>query len=122
MHKLMVIFRRLGDTLNMEERWSQEFVPLAEKMPGLRRIAVSRIIERPDGLVDTHMIHELYFDDLQAARAAMVSAEGQAAGRALMSFAAGRVSLYLADHREDEWPLKQRPASKPSQSQQADPG
>jgi len=116
MHKLMLIFRRLGDTLKMEERWSQEFVPLAEKMPGLRRIAVSRIKERPDGLVDTHMIHELFFDDLQAARTAMVSAEGQAAGRALMSFASGRVSLYLAEHREDEWPLKHRSGSKSSSS------
>jgi uncharacterized protein (TIGR02118 family) len=114
MHKLMLVFRRLGDTLKMEERWSQEFVPLAEKMPGLRRIAVSRIKERPDGLVDTHMIHELYFDDLPAARSAMVSAEGQAAGRALMSFASGRVSMYLAEHREDDWPLKHRSGGMPS--------
>lgn len=106
MYKLMLIFRRLGDTIRLEERWSQEFVPLAEKMPGLRRIAVSRIVERPNGLIDTQMVHELFFDDLEALRNAMVSDEGQAAGRALMSFASGRVNMYLAEHREDEWPLK----------------
>ena len=116
MHKLMLIFRRLGDTIKMEERWSQAFVPLAEKMPGLRRIAVSRIKERADGLIDTHMVHELYFDDLEALHDAMLSAEGQAAGRALMSFASGRVSLYLAEHLEDDWPLQHRAGDGQSQS------
>jgi uncharacterized protein (TIGR02118 family) len=113
MHKLMLVFKRLGDTLALEERWSQEFVPLAEKMPGLRRIAIARIVERPDGLVDTHMVHELYFDDLESLRRAMVSDEGQAAGQALMSFASGRVTMYLAEHLEDEWPLKYRSAQEP---------
>jgi uncharacterized protein (TIGR02118 family) len=111
MHKLMILFRRRGDTLNMEERWSQEFVPLADRMPGLRRIALSRIKERLDGLVDLHMVHELYFDDLPALRRAMASPEGQAAGRALMAFASGRVDLYFAEHREDEWPLRTDSAS-----------
>ncbi len=110
MYKLMILFRRLGDTLKMEERWSQEFVPLADKMPGLRRIALSRIKERPDGLVDLHMVHELYFDDLDALRRAMASPEGQAAGHALMAFASGRVNLYFAEHREDDWPLRSNTA------------
>ena len=115
MYKLMILFRRLGDTLRMEERWSREFVPLADKMPGLRRIALSRIKERAGGLVDLHMVHELYFDDLVALRHAMASPEGQAAGRALMAFASGKVDLYFAEHREDDWPLQPHATSQQNQ-------
>jgi uncharacterized protein (TIGR02118 family) len=116
MHKLMLIFRRQGDTIKLEERWSHEFVPLADQMPGLRRIAVSRIKERPDGLIDLHMVHELFFDDLEGLRSAMASPEGQAAGRALMSFASERVSLYFAEHLEDDWPLQHQSVERQARS------
>jgi hypothetical protein len=36
----------------------------------------------------------------------MTSPQGQEAGRALMSFAAGQVSLYFAEHLEEERPMR----------------
>lgn len=103
MHKLMILFRQPEDVVEFDTRWSQEFVRIAEKMPGLRRVAVSRISGGPSGEVDLHLIHEFYFDHAQAAREAMVSPEGQAAGRALMSFAADVATLCFADHLEDDF-------------------
>jgi hypothetical protein len=47
-------------------------------------------------------MHELYFDSLQAAQAALTSPEGRAAGRILQIITGGRVSLFLADYREDD--------------------
>ena len=101
MHKIMLLFRRAEDTLEMERRWSEHFVRRAERMPGLRRVAVSRVVGAPGPGGDLHMVHEFYFDDLAALRAAMASAEGQEAGRALMSFAADSVQIYFAEHLEE---------------------
>ncbi len=101
MHKLMILFRRSADTLDVETRWSNEFVMRAEAMPGLRRVSVSRVVGGPAGDVDLHMVHEFYFDDLSALQQALSSPEGQVAGKALMSFAAENVTLCFAEHMEE---------------------
>ena len=101
MHKLMILFRQSGETLDVETRWSNEFVKRAEAMPGLRRVSVSRVAGGPSGEVDLRMVHEFYFDDLQALQHALASPEGQIAGRALMSFASGHVTLCFAEHMEE---------------------
>jgi uncharacterized protein (TIGR02118 family) len=100
-HKLMILFKTTSDPLGLETRWSQEFVPRAEKMPGLRRVSVSRILGTPGGEANLHLVHEFYFDDLAALEGAMASPEGQAAGRALMAFAGDSVTLLFAEHLEE---------------------
>ncbi len=102
MYKLMILFRRPSDLEAFEQAWSHEFVPRAEKMPGIRRVAVSRVQGAPAGEADLHLVHELYFDDAEALQQAMVSPEGQEAGRALMAFAAEYASLYFAEHQEED--------------------
>ncbi len=101
MHKLMILFKRSADSLDMETRWSNEFVKRAEAMPGLRRVSVSGVTGGVSGEVDLHMVHEFYFDDLQAMQQALASPEGQIAGRALMSFASEHVTLCFAEHMEE---------------------
>jgi len=98
----MILFARTPDPIELETRWSQEFVRLAEKMPGLRRVSVSRVLGGPGGEVDLHLVHEFYFDDLAAVQAAMASPEGQAAGRALMEFAGESATLAFAEHLEEK--------------------
>ena len=101
MHKLMILFERSADILDMETRWSNEFVQRAEAMPGLRRVSVSRVAGGPSGDVDLHMVHEFYFDDFQALQNALSSPEGKVAGIALMSFAADNVTICFAEHLEE---------------------
>lgn len=101
MHKLMILFKRSADSLDMETRWSNEFVKRAEAMPGLRRVSVSRVTGGLSGEVDLHMVHEFYFDDLQALQQGLASPEGQIAGKALMSFASEHVTLCFAEHMEE---------------------
>jgi uncharacterized protein (TIGR02118 family) len=100
MHKLIVVIRRPSDPATFEDRWSQEFVPRAERMPGLRRVTLSRVVGGLPEAMDIHLIHEFYFDHLAALQSAMASPEGQAAGRALMAFAAREASLSFAEHME----------------------
>ena len=101
MHKLMILFKRSAGILDMEARWSNEFVQKAEAMPGLRRVSVSRVAGGPSGGVDLHLVHEFFFDDFQALQHALSSPEGQVAGRALMSFAADTVTICFAEHLEE---------------------
>lgn len=101
MHKLMVIFHQSGDMSELERQWSETFVAQAEQMPGLRRVAVSRVSGRLIEQTRIHLIHEFFFDDEPALRRALTSPEGQAAGEALMRFAARDVTLLMAEHLEE---------------------
>ncbi len=104
MHKLMVLFHHPSSIEGFETAWSGAFVPAAEQMPGIRRIAVSRPLESLAGASDFYLLHEFFFDSLASARQAMASAAGQTAGRALMRFAADKVTLCFAEHLEEDRP------------------
>jgi uncharacterized protein (TIGR02118 family) len=103
LYKLILIFSKVeGVDLDfIEHRWSHEFVPLAESMPGLRLVSISRMNKAITPNANIHLIHELFFDDLDALDAAMRSPEGQQAGRLLMDFAGESVQVYFAEHKED---------------------
>lgn len=101
MHKLMVLFNSSEDSLTLETQWSNAFVGRAESMPGIRRVSVSRVVGGPGGGIDLHLLHEFYFDDLNALKAALASPQGQEAGQALMAFAGEQVSIYFAEHLEE---------------------
>ena len=100
MHKLVVVLRGAAESEWMERRWSEDFVPLAERMPGLRRVLVGRVRGAPAGQAEVLLLHEFLFDDRASLQAAMTSAEGQAAGLALMRFAGERAELFFAEHHE----------------------
>jgi uncharacterized protein (TIGR02118 family) len=100
MHKLVILIEPLDDWQAFEAAWP-EFLHQAEAMPGLRREATSRVDEFLYGANLCAQIHELYFDSLEAAQMAMASPEGRAAGRLLQKMTGGHVTLFFADHKED---------------------
>jgi uncharacterized protein (TIGR02118 family) len=100
MHKLVILIEMPDNPVALEEAWPH-FLHLAESMPGLRRETTSRVATTLYGQAYV-LVYELYFDSLQAAQAAMASSEGRDAGRLLQSITAGRVVLFLADHKVDE--------------------
>jgi uncharacterized protein (TIGR02118 family) len=100
-YKLLIMFLTPEDTEAFERRWAEEFVPLAERLPGLRRVVVARTHGGPAGPVAVHLVHELHFDDFEALRAAMRSEAGVAAGQCLVKMAGKRVTLAFAEHMED---------------------
>ncbi len=101
MRKLLLLFKTVPDDLTLQRRWSQEFVPLAEAMPGVRRMVVNQNLSGPAGPADYMLIHELYFDSQAALTAAMMSAAGVRAGTKLMEIAPDSVIILFADHQED---------------------
>ncbi len=100
-YKLVILFEQPADRAEFERRWSEEFVPLAEKLPGLQRVVVSHTHGGPAGPVDIYLIHELHFDGMPALAAAMTSPEGVAAGQCLVHLAPHAARLLFAEHMED---------------------
>ena len=100
MHKLVLLFNQPEDAADFDRRWSEEFVTVIERMPGLRRVAVGRITGAAAGEDAPYLVHEFFFDSRELLMQAMGSPQGQAAGRALMALAHGKVTICFADHRE----------------------
>jgi uncharacterized protein (TIGR02118 family) len=76
-------------------------VPLAKKIPGLRKYEVSQgAVASPAGLSGYHLVATLQFDDLTAIQKAFGSAEGQAAVADVQTFATGGVDIFMFDSRE----------------------
>ena len=60
-HKLIILFKQPENPAEFERRWSEEFVPLAERLPGLKRVVVAtRRAARP-GRWSIYLVHELHF-------------------------------------------------------------
>jgi uncharacterized protein (TIGR02118 family) len=100
MYKLVILIED-AQTQEFNEAWP-EFLHLAEQMPGLQREATSRLSHSLYGSVRCTMIHELYFDTLQALQTAMATPLGNQAGIALQKMTRGKVALFIGDHNEDD--------------------
>jgi hypothetical protein len=101
MHKLVILIEPPDDWAAFDDTWPQ-FLHHAEGMPGLLREATSRVDAFIYGERTYALMHELFFDTLEQAREAMVSAEGRQAGQVLQTLSRGRMALFFADHKEDD--------------------
>ena len=100
MAKLIVFYRTPRDPAEFDRYYAQVHIPLAKKIPGLRRLEVTRLTGAPSGASDLYLIAELYFDNAAAREAALASNEGKAAEADLPKFAEGIVSVYFGMGRE----------------------
>lgn len=99
MVKLVVLYRKPADTERaaFDKAYFETHVPLAKKIPNVRRMEISRITGAPRGESEFYLIAELYFDDKAALDAAMASPENMEAGKNLMSFARGLGTFMFAE-------------------------
>lgn len=101
MHKLVIMIEPLEDWDLFEESWPA-FLRLVESMPGLTREATCRVDAFLYGERPVAIVHELYFESLETAQQAMASEIGRSAGRMLQRMTGGRMSLFFADHKQDD--------------------
>jgi len=100
MYKLVILIESPPDLLEFEENWPA-FLHQAEKMPGLIREATVRVSKILFGNPQIHMLHELFFETLADLQTAMGSPYGQASGQIIQKITGGRMTLLIAEHRED---------------------
>ncbi len=101
MHKLVILIHPSSSWKVGEDEWPA-FLHLAESMPALRREATSRVERFLYGEPVVVHMHELFFETLEQAERAMASLQGQQAGALLQRMSGGQMTLFIADHKEDE--------------------
>jgi uncharacterized protein (TIGR02118 family) len=100
---LLALYKRPdGDDEALQTFWQRyrdEHMPLIEQVPGLRGTKIWNVSRRYAG-EDFVAMCEMYFDDNDALKAAMRSAEMGAAGANLNEFAEGLLTLVAL---EESW-------------------
>ncbi len=102
MYKMTLLFRKPEDPDLFEEQWTNNFLPAAEELPGIRRIAVCHVAGEPSGISDYYRMHEFYFDDRESLDRALNSDKGVRAGQALMTFGSDITTIFFLEVFE-EW-------------------
>jgi uncharacterized protein (TIGR02118 family) len=101
MAELVVMYKTPKDTAAFDKHYSEKHIPLAKKIPGLRKYAISQgPVATPAGPSAFHLIAILTFDNLAAIQAGFGSAEGNATAADVRTFATGGVDMLLFDTRE----------------------
>ena len=101
MARLIVMYKMPHDATAFDKHYFEKHVPLAKKIPGLRKYEVNKgPVVSPTGPSGIHLVAILHFDDMAAVQSAFASAEGQAAAGDLQNFATGGADLYFFDTRE----------------------
>ncbi|AYG62782.1 EthD family reductase [Rhizobium jaguaris] len=103
MARMVVIYPTPKNVEEFDRHYFEIHVPLAKKIPGLRKYEVNDgPIATPIGSTTIHRIGTLYFDDLAAIEKAFASSEGQAAGADRRIFAPddSGVQMFLFDNKE----------------------
>jgi uncharacterized protein (TIGR02118 family) len=103
MAQMVVIYKTPKDVAAFDKHYFETHVPLAKKLPGLRKYEVSQgPIATPAGGSGFHLAVILHFDDMAAIQKAFASVEGQAAGADRRIFAPDddQLTMLLFDSRE----------------------
>jgi uncharacterized protein (TIGR02118 family) len=101
MARLVVMYGTPKDAAAFDKYYFESHVPIAKKIPGLRKYEISRgAIATPAGPAKFHLIATLHFDDLQAIQNAFASPQGQAAAADVATFASGGADMLFFDSVE----------------------
>lgn len=101
MAQLLVMYKTPKDISAFDKHYYEMHVPLAKKIPGLRKYEVSNgPVATPAGPSAFHLIAILTFDSVAAVQAAFGSAEGKVAATDVQKFATGGADMILFDTRE----------------------
>jgi uncharacterized protein (TIGR02118 family) len=78
MAKVVMMYRTPKDVAAFDAHYFDQYVPLAQLLPGLRKFDV---IQGPDAIANDefHLVATFHFDDADAANWALESPEGRAA-------------------------------------------
>jgi len=100
MAELVVIYKTPTDPAAFDKYYVATHIPLAKKLPGLKKYQVSSGAVGGPGGSAVHLVATLTFDSVPAIEAALGSPEGQAAAGDLPNFATGGADIIFYETKE----------------------
>jgi uncharacterized protein (TIGR02118 family) len=101
MARVVAMYKSPKDPVAFDKYYLETHVPIAKRIPGLRKYEVSRgAVASPGGPSGVHLAAILHFDDMAAVQRAFASSEGQATVADVGKFATGSVDILMFDQRE----------------------
>ncbi|MCU9594793.1 EthD family reductase [Caldibacillus thermolactis] len=100
MVKLIALYKQPKDPKAFDEHYYNVHVPITEKIPGLRKVEITKIVGSPTGKSEYYLLCEMYYDDHQSLKEAMKTDEAKASGKDLMSFAGDLVTMMIGEEVE----------------------
>ncbi len=97
MVKMVALYRRPDDPDAFMQHYREVHLPLARRMPGLRKVEINHFFQADGSESDPFLMAEMYFDSRADMLASMRSPEGKASGQDLQTFAGSLVKVYFAD-------------------------
>lgn len=98
MASLVALYKTPKDAAAFDKYYAETHIPIAKKIPGLRRYEISRgPVASPAGSSGVHLVATLSFDNMDAIQSGLGSPEGQATAADLEKFASGGVDLFMFD-------------------------
>jgi len=101
MAEVVVLYKTPKDTAAFDKYYTATHIPLAKKLPGLRKYMVSKgPVATPAGPSGLHLVAILTFDNVAAVQNAFGSAEGKATAGDVPNFASGGADILIFDTKE----------------------
>jgi len=98
---LVVLYKTPNDPAAFDKYYFENHIPLAKKLPGLRKYWVTKgAVATPGGPSNLHLIAVLSFDNLAAIKAAFGSREGKTTAADVPKFATGGVEMHFSETAE----------------------
>ena len=98
MIKLIALYKQPKDKEAFDDHYFNVHGPITEKIPGLQRMEVTKIVGTPMGKEsEFYILCEMYYENHEALQNGMRSAEGKASGKDLMGFAGDLVTLMIGE-------------------------
>lgn len=98
MVKMSVLYGQPKSAAEFEKYYADVHMPIAEKMQGVRRIELSKVVGTPDGSAPPfYRLADLYFDDIDHMKIVMNTPEAKATVADLPNFASGGVTVLISE-------------------------
>jgi len=98
MVKMIALYKHPENKEAFDEHYFNVHAPITEKIPGLRKMEVTKVVGSPmGGEGEYYLMCEMYYDNHEALKQGMRSVEGKASGKDLMGFAGELVTLMIGE-------------------------
>ena len=98
--KIIVLFGKPTDPKLFDKQYWEEHVPIAKRMPGLRKYTIHKVVSPPRGEPAFYQVVELEFDNMDSLKNSVASEAGRDSGRHGQKIGTGGMTFLYAESKE----------------------